>query len=210
MRTVDPARSEQILEAAARLFHKRHYHEVRMDDIAADAGVAKGTIYRYFQDKEDLYLALIVSSMNRFISDITPLLSDSQPADERLRAYIRRSIAFCERFPYFIDLVQRVEGTTSPERLAPLQASRQRILHIVRDIIADLDHGDEFVVPDPNMAAIAFVGMLRQVLRFVPKPWPDDLSEKMAKQFLFGVCPRERRGAKARRARRPVAQLATR
>src|SRR6187455_716503 len=109
MRTVDPARSEQILEAAARLFHKRHYHEVRMDDVAADAGVAKGTIYRYFRDKEDLYLALILASMNRFIAEITPMMADPEPADRRLRAYIRRSLAFCERYPYFMDLVQRVE-----------------------------------------------------------------------------------------------------
>ena len=81
---------------------------------------------------------------------------------------------------------------------------------IVGDIIADLNDRDEFVVPDPNIAAIAFVGMLRQVLRFLPKPWPDDLSEKMEKQFLFGVCPGERRAAKANPTRRPAAQLATR
>jgi AcrR family transcriptional regulator len=192
MRTIDPGRGEQILESAARLFHKRHYHEVRMDDVATDAGVAKGTIYRYFQDKEDLYLALILSSMNRFIAEITPLMANAEPADQRLRAYIRRSFAFCERNPYFLDLVQRVEGTTSPERLAPLQEGRQRILRIVTEVITDLNRCPGFRVPDPPLAAIAFVGMLRQVLRFFPKPWPDDLSEKIAEQFLFGVCPRQK------------------
>lgn len=202
MRTVDPARGEQILDSAARLFHKRHYHEVRMDDVAADAGVAKGTIYRYFRDKEDLYLGLILSSMNRFIDDITPLMANPQPAEERLRAYICRSIAFCERFPYFIDLVQRVEGTAAPERLAPLQERRQRILHIVGDVINDLNFCEGFVVADPQIAAIAFVGMLRQILRFLPKPWPDDLPEKIAAQFLFGVCPLEKRAAKTSRIER--------
>src|SRR5687767_3152762 len=55
MRTMDPTRGDHILEVAAQLFAKRHYHEVRMEDIALKAGVAKGTIYRYFEDKEDLY-----------------------------------------------------------------------------------------------------------------------------------------------------------
>lgn len=205
MRTADSARGEQILDSAARLFHRRRYHEVRMDDIAADASVAKGTIYRYFEDKEALYLGLIVSSMNRFIAEITPLMADPQPADERLRAYIRRSLAFCERFPYFLDLVQRVEGTTSPERLAPLQESRQRILRIVGDVINDLNRCEGFTVADPQIAAIAFVGMLRQILRFLPQPWPDDLPDKIAGQFLFGVCPPQKRGIKA--SRRDVGTL---
>jgi AcrR family transcriptional regulator len=193
MRTADPARGEHILESAARLFHERHYHEVRMDDVAADAGVAKGTIYRYFQDKEDLYLALILSSINRFAEDIGPLMTERLPAEERLRTYIRRSFAFCERYPYFLDLVQRVEGTSDATRLAPLQAARQRIVRIVGDVIASLNESGDYRVEHPNIAAIALVGMLRQVLRFLPKPWPSDLPEIIAEQFLHGLCPPKRR-----------------
>jgi AcrR family transcriptional regulator len=193
MRTADPARGEQILESAARLFHKRHYHEVRMDDVAADAGVAKGTIYRYFQNKEDLYLGLILSSMNRFIENIAPLMASAEPAEQRLRTYIRHSFAFSKRYPYFLDLVQRVEGTADPKRLAPLQECRQRILRIVADVIRDLNDCDGFHIPDPHFAAIAFVGMFRQLLRFLPKPWPDDLPEAIANQFLYGACPPRKR-----------------
>lgn len=180
MRTVDPARGEQILESAARLFHRRHYHEVRMDDVAADAGVAKGTLYRYFQDKEDLYLALILSSINRFTDEISPMMHESGPAEERLRSYIRRSFCFCEKYPYFLDLVQRVEGASNPDRLAPLQAARRKIVDIVAAVITELD------VPRPDIAAIVLTGMIRQVLRFLPKPWPEDLPDIVADQFLFG------------------------
>src|SRR5262249_47185690 len=152
MRTLDPARSDQILDSAARLFHKRHYHEVRMDDVAADAGVAKGTLYRYFRDKEDLYLGLILASMNRFIADIVPKMAEPLPADERLRVYIRRSFAFCQRHPYFIELVQRIEGTSDPNRLAPLQEARQAIIKIVADVIADLENSDQYRVANPTLA----------------------------------------------------------
>ena len=65
MRTCDPKRGLQILDAAAQLFAKSHYHEVHMDDIASQAGVAKGTVYRYFRDKEDLYLALTIHGIHR-------------------------------------------------------------------------------------------------------------------------------------------------
>jgi len=191
MRTLEPTRGEHILEMAACLFHKRHYHEVRMEDVAAHAGVAKGTLYRYFEDKEALYLALILSSMNRFTADVEPLLAESQPADERLRIYVRRSFAFCERYPYFLDLVQRVEGTSDPARLEPLQAARQKLLGIVAELIRQLDGLRRYRVKYPLIAAIAFVGMLRHTFRFLPKPWPSDLPDLLVDQFLHGVCPRD-------------------
>ena len=59
MRTKTPLQAEKMLEAAAALFGTQRFHEVRMEDIATAAGVGKGTIYRYFSDKEDLYLALL-------------------------------------------------------------------------------------------------------------------------------------------------------
>lgn len=186
MRTVDPARGEQILESAARLFHRRHYHEVRMDDVAADAGVAKGTLYRYFQDKEDLYLALILSSVNRFIEEISPIMHESGPAEERLRSYIRRAFRFCDRNPYFLDLVQRVEGASDPQRLEPLQVARRKIVDMIAVVVTELD------VPRPDIAAIVLTGMIRQVMRFLPKPWPEELPEIVADQFLFGQMSRKK------------------
>ena len=46
---------EQIMKAAEELFVSRRFHEITMDEIAHRAGVGKGTIYRYFEDKEDLF-----------------------------------------------------------------------------------------------------------------------------------------------------------
>ncbi len=48
-------RRNKILTAAANYFSKVHFHEADMDQIARDAGVGKGTLYRYFQNKDDLY-----------------------------------------------------------------------------------------------------------------------------------------------------------
>ena len=59
MRCKSPAQADKILTAAARLFATHRFHEARMEDIAALAEVAKGTIYRYFRDKDELYLALL-------------------------------------------------------------------------------------------------------------------------------------------------------
>jgi len=61
-------RSMQILEAAARVFAQKGYHAATTKEIAAQAGVSEGTIYNYFQSKEDLLL-----SIPRLISETTLL-----------------------------------------------------------------------------------------------------------------------------------------
>lgn len=61
-------RSVQILEAAAHVFAQKGYHAATTKEIAAQAGVSEGTIYNYFQNKEDLLL-----SIPRLISETTAL-----------------------------------------------------------------------------------------------------------------------------------------
>src|SRR5258705_11889986 len=47
-------RPNELLEAALRIFAERGYSKTRLEDIAAAVGVTKGTIYHYFETKEDL------------------------------------------------------------------------------------------------------------------------------------------------------------
>jgi AcrR family transcriptional regulator len=52
-------KAEDILNAASEVFIARGYAAARLDDIAARAGVAKGTLYLYFQSKEDIFQSLV-------------------------------------------------------------------------------------------------------------------------------------------------------
>ena len=49
-----------ILRCASEVFSERPYHEVLTEDLSARLGIGKGTLYRYFDSKEDLYFASIV------------------------------------------------------------------------------------------------------------------------------------------------------
>ena len=53
------ARRVEILHAARRVFATKGYHEAKVDDIAAAAGVAKGTVYLYFRDKRSMFVELV-------------------------------------------------------------------------------------------------------------------------------------------------------
>src|SRR4051812_13319197 len=57
MQRPDEKKRAQIVATAARLFATRPYHKVRLEDIATDARIGKGTLYIYFDNKEDLYFS---------------------------------------------------------------------------------------------------------------------------------------------------------
>ena len=57
------ARPEEILAAALDLFVERGFATTRLDYVAARAGVSKGTLYLYFENKEDLFKAVVRSNV---------------------------------------------------------------------------------------------------------------------------------------------------
>jgi|WetSurMetagenome_2_1015567.scaffolds.fasta_scaffold32681_2 AcrR family transcriptional regulator len=61
------ARPGEILDAALVIFQKNGYSAARMEDIAAQADITKGTIYLYFTGKEDLLKALINQRIGRLV-----------------------------------------------------------------------------------------------------------------------------------------------
>ena len=61
------ARPQELVAAALDLFVERGYAATRLDDVAAQAGVSKGTLYLYFSSKEELFKSVINESLVPFL-----------------------------------------------------------------------------------------------------------------------------------------------
>lgn len=72
------ARRQAILDAAERLFAERHAL-ANVADVAEAAGLAKGTVYLYFQTKEEIYLALHARHVEHFFSTLIARLNNGEP-----------------------------------------------------------------------------------------------------------------------------------
>src|SRR2546427_7430700 len=73
------ARREAILAAALDEFSAQGFAAARLDDVARRAGVAKGTIYLHFRDKEALFQELIRSVLSPFVGTLEPVTQVDAP-----------------------------------------------------------------------------------------------------------------------------------
>ena len=68
---VSAERTEQIVEAAIAVFSRLGFHKARMDDIAREAGVSKGTLYWYFESKDAITKALLQYLFDQEVQEVT-------------------------------------------------------------------------------------------------------------------------------------------
>ena len=188
MRTADPVKIQRIIDAAAQLFAERHYHEVRMDDIAAKASVAKGTIYLHFKDKDDLYQALALDSLKKLSKRIRDGLVGLHDPATKLLSFNREVIRYFEHHAFTLDLINRVERLQEQEDCAnkAFFEVRDGFMKILQSILNEFPEAAHRSEGEISLAVLALSGMTKEVLQKLPRPWPADLPERLTRLFLQG------------------------
>lgn len=83
------ARPQEVIDAALALFAERGYAQTRLDDVAAKAGISKGTVYLYFASKQDLFEAVIQAKVSPWLQAIAAqTVNDQDPTDKVLRDFM--------------------------------------------------------------------------------------------------------------------------
>ncbi|HEU4326751.1 MAG TPA: TetR/AcrR family transcriptional regulator [Roseiflexaceae bacterium] len=77
-------RAALILSAAQDVFVEKGYYDASIDEIAARAGVAKGTVYLHFASKEDLLVALVEQQISGFLARVDQVIGEAAPVRVRL------------------------------------------------------------------------------------------------------------------------------
>lgn len=185
MRTKKPEQADRMLTAAARLFGTQRYHEVRMDDLAAEAGVGKGTIYRYFEDKDELYLALLARASQQLNERIRAGVACATTSVGKLEALVAASLDFFAEQPHVFDLIQRGDAQHGLD--TPWQETRREAIRLTREILAEAQANGSFSIVDPDLSALLLLGGLRAVIRFGKRPNPPQRARELVQLFLFGA-----------------------
>jgi AcrR family transcriptional regulator len=153
-----------ILDAAEQEFAADGLHGARMEAIAARAGVAVGTLYNHFADRDALVAALARSRRQDVLALVDAALAGTQgrPIAERLRAYLRAIAEHARAHGRFLAvLVQAGEG---PARPRPPATLLRELAARADALVAEGAAAGELRGDDEGLFGLALVGMARAVL----------------------------------------------
>ncbi len=98
-------RQEEILDVATRIFATDGYQNTDLQEVADVLGVAKGTLYRYFPSKKELFLACVDHGRNRLGEQVMLSLEGSTDPLTTIAAVIRSFFAFFDAHPELVELI---------------------------------------------------------------------------------------------------------
>ena len=102
----DPEKPLQIIEAALRVFARKGYFNSRVSDIAREAGIAAGTIYLYFDTKDEILITLFREKMAGFVETVRRAIAEEDDAVARLRRLVRLHFQILQDNPELAEVVQ--------------------------------------------------------------------------------------------------------
>jgi len=102
---------EEIIIAAKRVFRKWGLKKATMEDIAAEAGKAKSTLYYYYQSKEEIFDEAIFAHLAMILADTKAGVVDVRPVKEKIKRYVAASLTEMKRHAQDYSLVwEEIKG----------------------------------------------------------------------------------------------------
>ena len=158
-----------ILRTAEDLFLSRRFDQVTLDEVSKKARVGKGTIYRYFRSKEDLYERIFLAALNDFAGSLEQMSAASESSDKKLYQTARLVVAFDRRHRSLFRALHSEDSRRSlkrPRLHGELHKRRRAIVKHIAGVIRDGQHsGDLRSDIEPADAA----GMLLALTREAPR-----------------------------------------
>lgn len=143
----------RILEASKKIFFRDGFMDANLDEIAELAGVAKGTLYRYFDNKAQIYLAVLSRKARRFEKKLQDALDPQATPIEALvgvsRFYFQHYVENPDYFQIFwaIDN-ESVIGELPREVIDKIASFWESNLNILNSVLKDGVESGEFVACD--------------------------------------------------------------
>jgi AcrR family transcriptional regulator len=158
-------RTREILAAARKLLERRGPEAMTMEEIAADAGVAKGTLYLYFQSKDDLIEALLSHVGENILRDVEASLKGPGAPPEKLSRVVSVLLEYLNRerllFPIYARELLRGERQPREGFRIRFQDMEERFVALVTGLFAEGIAAGQFIAANPRLLTFLIRGLVR-------------------------------------------------
>lgn len=182
----------QIIDAAVVVIAENGYHQAQVSKIAKQAGVADGTIYLYFKNKEDILISLFQEKMGVFIENIEEKIAGKESAAEKLLMLVETHLKLLSE-DHHLAIVTQLELRQSNKelRLKINEVLKGYLMLIDRILVEGIEKGEFSSSLDIRLARQMIFGTIDEtVTSWVMNDLKFDLPSLAGKvhRLLIGGC----------------------
>ena len=150
---------EHLLDVAAKRFASMGYRQTTLEEIARHAGIAKASMYRYFENKQELLAKIFVKVATTFTTSLQPILATALPPEEKLRRAVQHLLRTIGENVSFFTVFYSEEADLPSKLRAEVMKTRQRLAANLESILQEgMEHGS-FRPLDAKLIVYAIMGM---------------------------------------------------
>ncbi len=184
----DLSRDEEILRIAAEVIWAKGFSGAKLGDIAAAAGIVKGSLYHYFDSKEEIYERLFrrVRTLSDFDGQGVPGSSARKRLDYFLQAHLNVSTSHPLEAALLARDMVRMQGTLGEWA----RSTPKRHAGTIRQLVIQGQKEGEFRATDPDAIAGVIMGILAHVPHWILEAQPSDpeaVAREMCEFVLAGL-----------------------
>src|SRR5690554_3297975 len=185
---IESPKARQIMVAAQDLFTTRRFNEITMDDVCRAAGVGKGTIYRYFRDKDDLFVRTATAGLGELCTLLKNKSLRRGDFEHRLTEACRAISKYFnsrKRMFHMLQVQEMCHGTVRHD----FSEGRKALIEALGEILASGAHEGKLSSKiSPRVLANLLLGLLRAGAKDLTQA-PDQYQrpEFIVKFFLRGA-----------------------
>ncbi|MCB1153192.1 MAG: TetR/AcrR family transcriptional regulator [Deltaproteobacteria bacterium] len=184
---------DRILKAAVKIFARHGFHNSKISQIAKEAGVADGTIYLYFKNKDDVLISLFEEKLTEAIDRLKELLDGIDAPEQRFRAFIRNYVLYMDENKELAEVisVELRQSNKFMKEYVPIKFGE--FLNLVSNLIRDCkDQGVFRTSVPPGIIKRSIFGALDEMVLYMvldphPKYDAEEIADALAEFFLEGL-----------------------
>ena len=182
---------QRLIDAAVRLFARKGYFYTTTAEVSAQAGVASGTLYLYFNSKDDLLAAALNEFLEAFEREVLPQARRCADARSGLRAFVDSFTDFITRNQDLARVFFVESRQSNSALLSQASAAEARYFGLTQSFLASLGEGIDPAVLDEELVTSTVLGTLETVaVRWLfgrAALSPTDNSDSITERLLAGV-----------------------
>ena len=155
-----------ILDAARKRFAYYGFSKVTMDEIAADVGMGKASLYYYFPTKESLFEEVVKQEKTQFFNDINLMIEKKIGSCDMLRQYAAKRIEHFRNLANLRALGFQQHGEMRASSVELYKEFQQQEVYVLQQILQTGKKRGDFTVSNPQQSAEAIMQML-----YGPRSW---------------------------------------